>query len=220
MSTLGQLKTSVDNWLVRDDVAQTGSDFPQILLMAESEIARDIRTVVQEQRTTISVSSRYTDLPANFLAIRQVFIDDNNGRRFMEYQTPEALRESNTWQSGRRPSFYSLEGDEDVNGIGNVRFVLAPEPSASSPSDVEILYFARFPALVNDPDTNWLLQNHYDIYLWQTLKQAAIYLQETELSEKYDSMYQNARFELGRHENRKRFRGNAKQAYGNPRAII
>ena len=220
MSTLGQLKTDVDAWLARDDVAVSGSSFPSILLLAEAEIARDIRTLVQEQRTTLTANSRYTDMPSDFMEIRQIFIDDNNGRRFMEYQTPEVLRENNTWLNGRSPSFYSLEGDEDTGGIGDVRLVLAPEPSASSPSDVEVLYWARFPALVNDPDTNWLLQNYYDVYLWQTLKQAAIFIQESELADTYDTNYQAARENTSRAENRKRYAAGGKQAYGNPRAII
>lgn len=220
MSTLGQLKTDVDNWLARDDVAVSGSSFPSILLLAEAEIARDIRTVVQEQRTTLSIGSRYTDLPADFLAVRQIFIDDNNGQRFFEYQTPETLREGNTWLNGRTPSFYSLEGDEDTGGIGDVRLVLAPEPDASSPVDVELLYWARFPALVNDPDTNWLLQNYYDVYLWQTLKQAAIFIQETELAQGYAANYMDARENVRVTENRKRYGASSKQAYGSPRAII
>lgn len=127
MTTLSQLQTSVDSWLARDDVAVTGSDFPQILLNAEAEISRDIRTVVQEQRTTLTNSTRTEDLPADFLEIRQIFIDDTNGRRFLEYQTPEVIREQGSWQSGRRTAFYSIEGDDDVNGIGNVRLVLAPD---------------------------------------------------------------------------------------------
>ena len=221
MTTQSQLQTSVDNWLARDDVAATGTDWPQILLNAEAEISRDIRTVVQEQRLTITTaSSRFENLPTDYLEMRQIFIDDTNGRRFLEYQTPEVIREQSTWQSGRRTSFYSIEGDDSVNGIGDIRLVLAPAPDPSNPQDIEVLYWARFPALVNPTDTNWLLQNHYDVYLYQALKQAAIYLQESELAQVYDGYYQTAREALRVNENRKRYRGNTKVAYGNPRPII
>ena len=63
MTTLSQLQTSVDSWLARDDVAVSGSDWPQILLLAESDIARDVRCAVQETTTTLNFTGRSVDLP-------------------------------------------------------------------------------------------------------------------------------------------------------------
>lgn len=228
MSTYGQLKTDVDNWLARDDVAVTGTSIPSITLVAEAELARDIRSVVQEQRTQlVTGSSRFIDLPADFLELRQIFIDTTNGRRTLQYQTPEVIRGQSTWISNNSAvnngaiGYYSIEGDDVANAPADqVRLVLAPEPDASNPQTIDLLYISRWPALTADPDTNWLMQNHYDLYLWQFLKQAAIFIQENELAEIYDMNYQKARAEFGREANRKRFRGSDKVAYGNPRMII
>lgn len=228
MSTYGQLKTDVDAWLARDDVAVSGASFPSITLLSEAEIARDIRSPIQEQRTVLTTgATRYLDLPADFLELRQIFIETTNGRRVLDYQTPQVIRSRRTWLSSNGGvnsdtiAYYSIEGDDLANAPADtLRIVLAPDPDGGNPQDVEILYFARWPAFTADPDTNWLLQNHYDIYLWNLLKQAGIFLQETELAEKYDSMYQIARQEFARAANRKRFRGSDKQAYGSPRAII
>ena len=228
MSTYGQLKTDVDNWLARDDVAVTGASFPSMTLLTEAELARDIRSVVQEQRTTLTTgATRYVDLPADFLELRQLFIDTTNGRRVLEYQTPQVIRSQKTWLSANGGvndntiQYFSIEGDDQANAPASVvRLVLAPEPDAANPQNIDLLYVTRWPALTADPDTNWLMQNHYDLYLWNLLKQAGIFLQETELAEKYDQMYQTARAEFGREANRKRFRGSDKVAYGNPRAII
>lgn len=224
MSTFGQLKTDVDEWLARDDVAVTGGSISSIILLAESEIAKDIRCVVQEQHANlVTGASRFLDLPDDFLQMRQVFIDDVNGRRFLEYQTPEVIREQPTWISGRRTSFYTIEGDDDIlgtSGEGSARLVLAPAPDSANPQTVEVYYWARFPAFTLDPDFNWLSLNHYDIYLWQTLKQAALFIQEEELAATYNELYQAARDSLRVSENRKRYRGNQWQSYGNPRTIV
>lgn len=219
MTTLAQLKTSIDAWLIRDDVAVTGSDFPQILLNTESEISRAYRFMVQEKTDTVSFGAgeRKADLPADFLEIRNPFIDDNI-RRF-EYQTPQAIRESAQWDGSRTPTFYTIEGGGGTSPDDRVQLVLAPAASDNG-LDVEINYWARFPALVNDTDTNWLLQNHYDIYLFESLFQSAIYIQETELAERYRAMCEDLRLRTGRNENRKRFAAVPKQSYANPRGVV
>ena len=99
MTTLAKLKTSVDNWLTRDDVEFSGSDFPEILLIAESCIARKLRLIVQEVTTTLTFTGRTQDLPADFLEQRMPFIDDNF-RKF-EYLTPQAIREHSGWGTSR-----------------------------------------------------------------------------------------------------------------------
>lgn len=219
MSTLGQLKTSVDAWLARDDIAVTGSDWPQILLLAESDIARDFRFAVQEASTTLTFTGREQDLPADFLEVRNPFIDDNV-RKF-EYMTPQAIRESSAWGDGRQGAFYTLEGSPDPSGADDrVKMVIASEASASTPLDVIINYYRRFPALVNDPDTNWLLENHFDVYLYASLVAAASYLQETALEERYQMRYDRTVEKQQRHENRKRYGPMPKQAYANPRGIV
>jgi len=219
MTTLAQLKTSVDAWLARDDVAVSGSDFPQILLIAESNIARDVRCVVQEATTTLTFTGRSADLPADFLEVRNPFIDDNI-RKF-EYKTPQAIRESSGWDNGRVGAFYTLEGSPDVSGSDDrVKMVLAAAATASDPLDVEINYYRRFPALVNDTDTNWLLTNHYDIYLYATLRASAEYIQEDVLEDRYQAKYDNAIERQQKFENRKRYTAAPKQAYANPRGVV
>lgn len=218
MSTLGQLKTSVDAWLIRDDVAVTGTDFPQILLLAESDIARDVRTVIQEQALTLNFTARSADLPYDFMTLRQLYIDDNV--RKSEYMTAEAIRESSAWNNGRVGAFYTLEGGTQVAGDERVQLTLAGAPSATDPLDVELTYWSRFPALVNDPDTNWLLANHYDVYLYATLRAAAEYIQEDVLEDRYGGKYDRSVSKMHKHENRKRYGATPKQSYGSPRAII
>ncbi len=223
MTTLSQLKTSVDNWLARDDVAVSGADFPQILLIAESNIARDVRLAVQEASTTLTFTGRSVDLPADFLEVRNPFIDDNV-RKF-EYKTPQAIREARSWNDGRVGAFYTLEGSPDPNfpttQDDRVKMVIASPASSSSPLDVDVNYYRRIPALVNDTDTNWLLQNHYDIYLYATLRAACEYIQEDILEDRYQGKYDLAIEKQQKHENRKRFAMPVpKQAYGNPRGVV
>jgi hypothetical protein len=219
MSTLGQLKTSVDSWLSRDDIAVTGSDFNEILLLAESDIARDVRAVIQEQSITLNFTGRSADLPYDYIGLRNIFIDDNI--RKSEYRTAEAIRESSAWQDGRVGSFYTIEGGSQTVGDERVAITIAGAATAP-PDDLDmlVLYWARFAPLVNDPDTNWLLAQHYDVYLYATLRAACEYIQEDILEDRYMGKYDRAVDKLSKHENRKRYGAFPKQSYGSPRAVI
>ena len=220
MSTLGQLKTSVDGWLARDDVAVTGSDWPQILLIAESNIAMDVRCLVQEVSTTLNFTGRSVDLPADFLEVRNPFIDDDFGK--FDYKTPKAIREARSWNDGRVGAFYTLEGSEDIGGLGDdrIKMTIAGPASASDPVDVEVNYYRRFPALAQDTDTNWLLINHFDVYLFASLLAAAEYLQEADLTQLYQARYDGSVYKLSKHENRKRLGAVPKRQSGFPRAVV
>ena len=58
---------------------------------------------------------------------------------------------------------------------------------------------------MNDDDSNWLLTNAYDVYLWACLKTAAIYEQDQALEQVYDNRYKEALEELKLSEGRARF---------------
>lgn len=220
MTTLAQLKTSTDAWLARDDIAVTGDDFPQILLIAESLIARKIRLIEQEVTTTLTFTGRSADLPADFLEPRNPFIDDNT-RKF-EYMTPQTLRESEHWSNGRVGSFYTLEGSRDgTNGADDrVKMIIAGPASASNPLDVEVNYVRRFTGLVDSDDTNWLLTNHFDAYLFAVLVSACRYMRKFAEKAAYEADFKDVIDDLGKIANRKRFGSMPKQSYGNPRGVV
>jgi hypothetical protein len=220
MSTLGRLKVSVDSWLTRDDVAVANSDFPEILLVAESELARRLRLAVQEATTTLNFTGRSVPLPTNFLEARTPFIDSTQPR--MEYMTPAAIRESNQWIAGRTGAFYTLEGlnSTPISAAAGMQMTIAGPASVTTPLTVTINYWARLPALVADTDTNWLLANHYDVYLYAVLRAAAEWIQENELEDRYRANLDRVIGEQILHENRKRYGAMSKAQTNNPRGIV
>jgi hypothetical protein len=203
MSTFLILKQSVDSWLLRDDVAVSNSD---------------VRCVVQETSVDLVFDGRSKDLPADYLVERNPFIDDNV--RKIAYMTPKTIREVGPWTNGRTGAFYTLEGGGGTPPDDRVQMTIAAPASASDPLTVVVNYYKRFAALVNDNDTNWLLQNHFNVYLYATLRAAAEYIQEDALEDRFLNKYDGAIGKLTKHENRKRFGVIPKQAYGSPRAIV
>jgi len=219
MTTLAALKTAVDSWLVRDDIAGATADFATIILLAESQIAREIRCGVQEKQTTLNFTGRSAALPANYLEPRNPFVDDPTRR--MDYMTPEALRRSSAWQNGRVGAFYTIEGEASGTPPDDrMQMTIAGPASATSPLSVVVNYYARFDPLTQDTDTNWLLTNHFDIYLYAVLRAAAEYIQEDMLEDRYNAKFVGAVESLNIHENRKRYGAMPKHASNSPRSIV
>lgn len=219
MTTLATLQASVDAWLIRDDVAVTGTDWPVILLLAEAQIAREVRCGVQEQTTTLNFTGRSADLPANYLEVRNPFIDDTT--RQIDYMTPKAIRQSSAWQNGRVGAFYTIEGGGGTPGTDDrMQVTIAGPASVASPLSMDVNYYARFDPLVNGGDTNWLLTNHFDVYLYATLRAAAEYIQEDVLEDRFSAKFIGAVESLNIHENRKRFGAMPKHASNSPRTVV
>ena len=85
---------------------------------------------------------------------------------------------------------------------------------------VTVPYWAKQLALSNDTDTNWLLINHFDVYLYSTLASAADWIQEFDLADRYVMKYHEVIEKQNRFENRKRYGTSTKQAYNNPRTPV
>ncbi len=217
MTTLLILKQSVDSWLLRDDVGVSNSEFSTILLLAEAEIAVDVRCVVQETSVDLVFTGRSADLPADYLQERNPFIDDNI--RKIVYMTPKALRESSAW-TGRMGAAYTLEGGGGTPPDDRVKMVIGSAASAAEPLTIEVNYYKRFAGMTDDADTNWLMQNHFNVYLYCTLRVAAEFIQEDILEDRYAGKYDNAITKLTVNENRKRYSAMPKQSYGSPRAVV
>ena len=198
MSTRGRLALDVIAWAKRDDVG-SGDVFNSLLRVAEAQIRRRVRTREQEVTTTLTASGREADLPTGFLRLRSLTLDSSQSR-VMDYLPPARLRESPYWDntgsfSNPTPQAYTIEGE---------RLVLAPAPSEANPTDLFLTYVAAFAPLNDVDDTNWILQEAFDVYLWGVLAAVAIYLEDEELEVKYDERFDRSVRELLRSENRAR----------------
>lgn len=218
MTQRSTLLSALDSWMIRDDIAGD-SDIDTIIQMAESRLNRLCRTVIQEQSTTLTFTGRSEDLPANYLEWRMVFIDDNV--RKMDYKTPKALRESSSWSDGRKGRFFTIEGGGGTPGSDDrMQMTIASPGTASDSVTVTLLYWAKWTPLVDPTDTNWLLTNHFDIYLYAALRVAAEWANNDEKEDRYELKFQKMLGELNNSQNKGRFGAGPHHSSGSPRAII
>lgn len=156
------------------------TDIPEhIYEIALSEINRDVRTLDMQGTTTLTASTEEVSLPSDFLEVVAAYIDSGGYRNRLEPRTPDALnyRRDDTG----RPGFYAV-----VDGA----LKLLPAPDGSY--DIELRYYQRNSALSADGDTNDVLSQYPELYLYCVAKHAATWMQDAELITAFAGTYMDA----------------------------
>ena len=173
----GELKTAVAAWIKRADLT---SVIPTFIALAESDITNDVRCRAMELRAGITLAGETQPHPDGLIEVRQLVI----GGEEYEYVTPQVY-EANT--DARRRIFTSVGQSFLING--------------GASGDVgTLVYRAGFAALAQDADTNWLLTNHPEVYLWAALRHACIYTLDDAGRASYAQLYAGAVERLNRRE--------------------
>ena len=178
LSNYTELRASIADTLNRDDLTNAIPDF---IKLAEAQLGRDLRHWRMEDRVIATADAQYLALPNNFISPIRITIPASPSHT-MELVSPfeiSKLRMENDDTSGR-PQFYAV-----VDGS----FELYPTPDADY--TVELVYYEAIPDIsVNN--TNWLLTNYPDAYLYGSLIHSSPYLQDDQRIAVWNTLYLNS----------------------------
>ena len=165
ITNYGQLKSSIADFLNRDDLT---SVIPDFITMAHARLNRKLRVMDMIQRSTASISTQYTALPGGFLEMRNIQLNVSTPKP-LEYLTPEQMDEERLLGNNTtsEPVYYTILG-----GLIEV----FPTPDASY--ELELAWYKEMTAMSADSDTNWLLTKAPDVYLYGSLIHSAPYLKD------------------------------------------
>lgn len=197
ISTYNQLQTAVASWLSRADLTVIIPDF---ITLGEARIAREVRSRIQEQRvtTTVTASNPYISVPSDLLELRMLFISSGGVANALRYLAPESLMiQYPSTSAGGKPGQYSIMGDE-------IR--LGPIPDSSY--TIELWYYKRMPAL--STSLSVLFTDNPDLYLYAALTAAMPYLKDDKRVLLWESQYQSVKSQVNKTEENGR-RGQAMQ---------
>jgi len=170
-----KIKQLVTFFIHRADLDPYMDDF---FAMARELISQKVRLQVMEQSLTDTVSNGVLAMPADFIEARSVLVATPRGLKPLRLYTRATL-EALAGSAPGQPVGYTLEGSN-----------MLIKPSAG---DVELtmIYYAKPTALVNDTDTNALLDTYQALYLFGALIYAANAVQDTESEENYRNHFAN-----------------------------
>ncbi len=161
LDTFSNLKTSIANWIHRDDLT---SIIPDLITLCEAKINRVLRVAQIEVRATATLDSQYEGLPTDFLEMRSVQTTGTTGRE-LEYVTPQVFNDQYKTTDSGHPVIYTIIGTEIAFG---------PPPQDSY--TMEMVYYKGFTALSDSNTSNWVLTNHPDVYLYGSLLAAEAHI--------------------------------------------
>tara|TARA_R100001591_G_scaffold26830_1_gene37054 strand:- start:253 stop:885 length:633 start_codon:yes stop_codon:yes gene_type:complete len=163
ISTIGDLKVSVADWLNRSDLS---SQIPDFITLALRNVNRQLSIPLQNKESTITPTAFATDLPSDTIYV--ISVTDSKGRLVEPVTIDEVYNFSS--ESGANVR-YALRGKS---------ILLAPDPGATNTEVYTIVYVADsdFDGDETTSATDTSTINIQDIYLYATLQEAYVYLKD------------------------------------------
>lgn len=171
------LKTTIADFLNREDLTAV---IPTFIRLCEAEFNRRLRTYQMVVRADALIDTQYTALPGDFLEVRSLYLKTNPIQR-LEYKSIEGLTEAKISTANGRPTMFSIVGT-----------TIEVYPSPDVAYNGEMIYYGSIPNLTDASPVNWLLANHFDVYLHGALMQSAPYLKEDARVQVWGTAYENA----------------------------
>jgi hypothetical protein len=167
------LQAAIADYLNRADLTSQIQNFIQF---AEADLNTRLRCREQIVRAEATSSAEFVQLPADWLEAINLHIV--GGQQPLHYVTLDKADEINSLQVYTAPHYYSL-----MNGA----IEIIPEPTDDI--DIEMIYYAKIPALSDQATTNWLLTKAPDVYLYGALTHAAPFLMDDQRIPVFGQIY-------------------------------
>jgi len=178
ITTYAELKTSIANYLARNDLT---SEIPGFIQFAENRLRRDlrIRQMLKVATTQTVANDATVQAPSDFLQMRDLHID-SNPIDVLQYVSPSNFYRNTFSTISGTPKQYTLLSDQ---------FQLAPIPDSNF--TLQMLYYAAPPYLSDTNTSNVFLVNCPDLLLYAALGAAEPYLMNDQRLATWAALYDN-----------------------------
>lgn len=176
ISTYTDLIAHIPALLERQDA--TTALMEDWIQLAEARVGRELRVDQMLTRATATLNAEFGTVPTDFAAPRSMRLSGGT-RRLLQYLTIEQMTDLQTRTDSGETTAYTRVGGE---------FWFHPPPAADD-DGVELIYYAKIPALTSGAPTNWLLTEFPDLYVRGTMIEAALYFEDQELLGVYSQLF-------------------------------
>ena len=159
ISNYGQLKTAIAEWVIRDDLT---AQIPNFISLFETSFNRQMRLVRMEEEATITQSGQQYAFPSDLGQISSVW-NATASPTYPLKPVSKSFALTVSPQSGTDPVYYYTNGSA---------LKIVPDNGAN----LGLRYYQKLPEMSADADTNWLLDEYPDAYLFGSLVEAHFFL--------------------------------------------
>ena len=199
MASLQQLNDDVGSYLNRQDYQ---GPFPSWVLAVETELAETLRSKFQLTSGTQSIDSAYISLPTNFATMESirdattgvnlVLKDTWSGSWFEPQQDDITYNSQPAWINTTAPVCWAYRILAEC--IEFLPHPLIPDPPNPlwQPQQVQMNWYTKPVPLLLPSDTNAILDNLYETYLWGVIQRGALWALDDERAQQADAKFQQA----------------------------
>jgi len=205
LDTVGGIKTAIDDFLSRQGDFTPAYKTEYFITLAHGRIhygsddprfpSEPVRIRCMETTADVLTTAQAVALPTGYLAMRRVYLDGAPVRP-LNFLPPMDFWAKYVGSSNGQPSAYTIEGSNIVFG-----------PSPDSTYTAKVLYWKALTLPAADADTNWIMQNVPGVYLYGSLLEAALVIQDDEQLAKFGPLFAGAVGGLIKSDKRDRFSG-------------
>ena len=177
LSTYSELQTSIAKYLNRNDLTD---NIPDFITLTEGKLNRDllIRASVVRAETTTTSGTAFYNLPSDIIELKNITRDTSSASFALSYLSLESASREYGGVSSGFPRAYSSVGDT---------IKLLPTPDAAY--TIGINYYQKLIALSDSNTSNIILENYPDLYLFGSCFEGALFLNDTEQSQRFGGIY-------------------------------
>jgi hypothetical protein len=179
LNSYSALKSSIADWLNRDDLTATIPDF---ISLAEAQLERRLPVQKRTQRSTATIDTQFSALPSDFVSAKSLVLTSTAPVQPLTFLTEDEMdAKKSVYRTSGKPLFFAL--------VGSQIEVLPPPDTGYT---AELTYVATLAKLSDSNTSNWILERHPDVYLYGALLQAAPYLRDDERVALWTPLYGQA----------------------------
>jgi|TARA_Y100001938_G_scaffold146981_1_gene227134 hypothetical protein len=181
--TYSELKTNIASYLNRSDLT---NQLDLFIDQAEAEINRRVRTKDMVKRANAVLEQQYLTLPDDWQEAINVEITSNDFSPVFQ-QSIESL-------DVYRKSVDNSSGQPIYFAIVDNTLEFAPTPDQNY--DIQLTYYAKPTPLSDSNTSNFISNDHPDLYLYGSLKHASIFLMEDDRVNLFNDLFEKALEEI------------------------
>jgi hypothetical protein len=179
LNSYSALKSSIADWLNRDDLTATIPDF---ISLAEAQLERRLPVQRRTQRSTATIDTQFSALPSDFVSAKSLVLTSTAPVQPLTFLTEDEMdAKKSVYRTTGKPLFFALVGSQ-------IEVLPIPDTGYTA----ELTYVATLAKLSDANTSNWLLERHPDVYLYGSLLQAAPYLRDDERVALWTPLYGQA----------------------------
>jgi hypothetical protein len=181
ISTVGELKTAVANWLARGDLT---ARIPEFMALLDADLRRNLRKRNTRAPFTLSTNPQTLGAIGDLRAIRYNTSTLQCPLTIVSYAALADLRRSGSGMPAYAAVLGTSGGDPELH----------VDVTPDTPYVMEIVYYEVYTLLssLSDASNPTILLNNPDLYLYGTLLQSAPYLEHDDRIAVWQGLYQKA----------------------------